>query len=183
MEIEKNPVKEYLFNYIKNSEKRFQTLFSQAKFDVIINDLIENCYNKVSLMKDKEESLGVLSIGILHYMLTNAMLTSQRKIEYQGIEIDIIIPDFKTLEKDPKRALIICIPKTVNEKMIKEKLKQIYKIQLEKQNVWLVLTKDLQFNVKTFVIQKENSSFSQIIYDIANFVKVQGQNNLKIFHV
>ena len=116
-------------------------------------------------------------------MLTNAMITSQRKIEYQGIEIDIIIPNFKTLEKDPKKTLIICIPNTTDEKWIKEKLNQIYKIQSEKQNVWLVLTKDLKFNGKTYLIQKGNSSFSQIIYDIANFVNVQGQNNLKILRV
>lgn len=183
METEKNPVKEYLFNYIKKSEKRFQKLFYQTKFDIIISDLIENCYNKVSLMDNEEESLGVLSTAILHYMLTNATLPSQRKIEYQGIEIDIIIPDLKTLKKDPKKTLIICIPKTINEKVIKEKLKQISKIQSEKQNIWFVLTKDINLNSKTYVIQKGKSSFSQIIYDIGNFVNVQGQNNLKILRV
>lgn len=183
MEEEHNPVKEYLFSYIKKSEKRFQKLFSQTKLDVIINDITKNCYQKVSLMNDKEESLGVFATGILHYMLTNALLTSQRKIDHQGIEIDIIIPDLKTLEKDPKKTLIIYIPKTLDENLIKEKLEQIYKIQSEKQNIWLVLTRDIGLKVKTYVIQKENSSFSKIIYDIANFVNVQGSNKFKILRV
>jgi hypothetical protein len=179
---ESNPIKEYLFNYIEKSEKRFQVLFSETKMNEIIDDILDNCYYKVAVMENKEESLGVLVTGILHYMLTNAILTSQRKVEYQGIEIDIVIPDLKTLEKDPKKTLIICIPKTLDKKIIQEKLEQLQKIQPEKQNIWLVLTQDLGFD-KTFVIQKEKSSFSNIIYDIAQFVNVQGHNKFKILRV
>ncbi len=182
MEEQSNPVKEYLFNYIKKSEKRFPQLFSQEKMTEIINDILDNCYDKVALMENKEENLGVLATGILHYMLTNAMLTSQRKVEHSGIEIDIIIPDLKTLEKDPKKTLIICIPQTLDKNTISEKLKQLQTIQPEKQNIWLVLTEDLGYN-KTFVIQKEKSSFSNIIYDIAKFVNIQGQNKFKILRV
>jgi hypothetical protein len=182
MEEQSNPIKEFLFNYIEKSEKRFQQLFSQTKMAEIINDILDNCYDKVALMENKEENLGVLATGILHYMLTNAMLTSQRKVEYDGIEIDIIIPDLKTLEKDLKKTLIICIPKTLDKNTIKEKLEQLQTIQPEKQNIWLVLTQDLGFD-KTFVIQKEKSSFSNIIYDIAKFVNVQGQSKFKILRV
>ena len=183
MEEESNPVKEYLFSYIEKSEKKFQELFSYQKMDEIIDDILDNCYHKVALMNNKEESLGVLATGLLHYMLTNAMLTSQRKIEHQGVAIDIVIPDLKTLEKDPKKTLIICIPKSLDKNIIKKKLEQLQKIQPEKQNIWLVLSKDLGFKSKTYVIQKEKSSFSNIIYDIAKFVNVQGQNKFKILRV
>ena len=179
---ESNPIKEYLFNYIEKSEKRFQVLFSETKMDEIIDDILDNCYYKVAVMENKEESLGVLVTGILHFMLTNAILTSQRKVEYQGVEIDIVIPDLKTLEKDPKKTLIICIPKTLDKKTINEKLKQLQKIQPDKQNIWFVLTQDIGFD-KTYVIKKEKSSFSNIIYDIAQFVNVQGQNKFKILRV
>jgi len=182
MKEESNPIKEYLFNYIKKSEKRLQQLFSETKMAEIINDILDNCYDKVALMENKEENLRVLSTGILHYMLTNAMLTSQRKVEYKGVEIDIVIPDLKTLEKDPKKTLIICIPKTLDKNTIKEKLKQLQTIQPEKQNIWLVLTQDIGF-AKTFVIQKEKSSFSNIIYDIAQFVNIQGHDKFKILRV
>ena len=182
MEEESNPIKEYLFSYIEKSEKRFQQLFSETKMTEIINEILDNCYDKVTLMENKEESLGVLATGILHYMLTNAMLTSQRKVEYKGVEIDIVIPDLKTLEKDPKKTLIICIPKTLDENTIKEKLEQLQTIQPEKQNIWLVLTQDLGFD-KTFVIEKEKSSFSNIIYDIAQFVNIQGHDKFKILRV
>ncbi len=182
MEEESNPVKEYLFSYIEKSEKKFQELFSHQKMDEIIDDILDNCYDKVALMNNKEESLGVLATGLLHYMLTNAMLASQRKVELQGVEIDIVIPDLKTLEKDPKKTLLICIPKTLDENIIKKKLENLQKIQPEKQNIWLVLTQDLEFG-KTYVIQKEESSFSSIIYDIAQFVNLQGENKFKILRI
>ena len=179
---ESNPIKEYLFKYIEKSDARFLQLFSQTKMNEIINDILNNCYYKVALMEDKEESLGVLATGILHYMLTNAMLTSQRKVEYQGIEIDIVIPDLKTLEKDPKKTLIILVPKTLDKKIIQEKLEELQKVQPEKQNIWLVLTQDLGFG-NTYVIEKEKSSFSNIIFDIAQFVNVHGESKFKILRI
>ncbi len=181
---EKNHLaKDYLFSYIKNSEKRFQDLLSQTKFDKIINEILENCYDKVSLMENKEESLGVFATGILHYMLTSAMITSQRKIEHKNIKIDIAIPDLKTLENDPKKTLIICIPKTIEKNYIKKKLTQLQQVQPEKQNIWFVLTHDVKLGCKTYVIKRENSTFSKIIYDIGNFVNLQGSNKLKILRV
>ncbi len=182
MQEENNPIKEYLFNYIEKSEKKFAELFSQKKMDVIIEDILDNCYDKISLIDDKETSLAVLATGILHYMLTNAGLTSQRKIEYQGMEIDIVIPDLKTLEKDPKKTLIVYIPKTLDKKIIKEKFEKIHTVQPERQNIWIVLTQDLGFE-QTYVIKKEDSSFSKIIFDIAQFVNVQGHNKFKILRV
>jgi len=110
-------------------------------------------------------------------------LNSQRKIEYEGIEVDIVIPDLKTLEKDPKQTLIICIPKTSNKEEIEKKLTELYKIQPEKQNVWLVLSQKLDFENRTYIIQKDNQTFSKIIFDIAQFVNVHGQNKFKILRI
>jgi hypothetical protein len=182
MEEESNPIKEYLFNYLEKSEKKFSKLFSQTKIDEIINDILNNCYYKVALIDNKEESIGVLATGILHYILTNALLTSQRKVEYRGVEVDIVIPDLKTLKKDPKKTLIICIPKTLDKNTIKEKLEQLQKIQPERKNIWLVLTQDTGHD-KTYVIQKDQPSFSKIIFDIAQFVNTQGHDKFKILRV
>ena len=134
-------------------------------------------------MGQKEESLGILATGLLHYLLTNATISSQRKIEYDGIQIDIVIPDLKTLQIDPKKTLIICIPKTIDKTSIEQKLDQLQKIQPIKDNIWLVITKKLDFQNKTYVIEKDNASFSKIIYDIAQFVNVQGQSKFKILRI
>ncbi len=182
MQEEPNPIKDYLFDYLKKSEKRIQELVSQSKFTEIIDDVLENCYDKVILMGG-EEGLGILATGLLHYLLTNTLIPSQRKIDYNGIQIDIIIPDLKTLEIDPKKTLIVCIPKTIDKIIIEQKLDQLQKIQPIKDNIWLVTTKKLDFQTKTYVIEKKNASFSKIIHDIGQFVNVQGQNKFKILRI
>ena len=183
MQEEPNPIKDFLFDYIKKSEEKIQELTSQSKFTEIIDDVLENCYDRVISMGEKEESLGILATGLLHYILTNALISSQRKIEYDGIQIDIIIPNLKTLEIDPKKTLIICIPKTIDKNTIEQKLEQLQKIQPIKDNIWLVITKKLGFQNKTYVVEKKNASFSKIIYDIAQFVNVHGQSKFKILRI
>jgi hypothetical protein len=183
MQEEPNPIKDFLFDYIKKSEEKIQELTAQSKFTEIIDDVLENCYDRVILMGEKEESLGILATGLLHYILTNALVSSQRKIEYDGIQVDIIIPNLKTLEIDPKKTLIICIPKTIDKNTIEQKLEQLKKIQPIKDNIWLVITKKLDIQNKTYVVEKKNASFSKIIYDIAQFVNVHGQSKFKILRI
>jgi len=182
MQEEPNPIKDALFDYL-NSEKKIQDWTSQSKFAEIIEDVLENFYDKVVSMGEKEDSLGILATGILHYILTNALIPSQRKIEYKKIEIDIIIPNLKTLEIDPKKTLIICILKTSDKNVIKQKLDGLEKIQSVRENIWIVTTKKIDFQNKTYLIEKKNSSFSKIIYDIGEFVNVQGKNKFKILRI
>ncbi len=142
MSDEINPIKEYLFEYIEKSEYIVK-LITEKKFDIIINKIIENCYDKIISMDEKDEAVGVLATGILHYLLTNALLNSQRKVDYQGTELDIVIPDIRTLEKDPKMTLLIIIPKSSNKKVIEEKIIQLTKIQPIKENIWVVLSENI----------------------------------------
>jgi len=120
---------------------------------------------------------------LLHYLLTNALINSQRKVEYKGTEIDIAIPDIKTLENDPKKTLLICIPKSSNKKIIEEKISQLEKIQSEKENIWVILSENIVIDKKSFVLSKKNNSFSKIIFEIAQFSNVGGTNKFKILRV
>ena len=183
MQEESNPVKDFMFEYIKNSEKKLEQYILEKKFSDIIQDIIINCYDKIIKIGKKEESIATLATGLLHYLLTNALLSSQRKIEHKGIEIDIVLPNLKTLEKEPEKALIIYIPKTIKKNEIQEKLEQIYKIQPEKQNVWLVLSQNMDFENKSYVIEKKNNTFSEIIFDISQFLNVHGENKFKILRI
>ncbi|AFS80797.1 hypothetical protein NKOR_04545 [Candidatus Nitrosopumilus koreensis AR1] len=182
MEEEENPIKDYLFDYIKKS-KSIPDLISQKKFDVVIDEIIQNCYDEIISMDEKDISVGIFATGILHYLLTNALLNSQRKIEYQGMELDIVIPDIKTLEKDPKMTLVICIPKSSDKKTIEEKISQLEKIQPIKENIWVVLSENIKTDKKTFVLSKDNSSFTNIIFEIAQFSNVGNANKFKILRI
>jgi len=179
---EVNPIKDYLFEHIEKSNS-IENLIHEKKFDVIINEIVENCYDKVILMDKKEEAVGILATGILHYLLTNALLSSQRKVDYQGMELDIVIPDTRTLEKDAKMTLLILIPKSSDKKIIDEKISQLRKIQPTKENIWAVLSEDISIDCKSFVLSKDNNSFSKIIFEIARFSNVGGSNKFKILRI
>jgi len=182
MEDETNPIKEYLFDYIKNSET-IPKLIHEKKFDAIIDEIMENYYEKIIVKEEKNESIGILATGILHYLLTNALITSQRKVEYLGEELDIVIPDIKTLKKDPKKTLLICILKTSDINKINKKIQKLEKIQSEKENIWLVLPENIPTEKKSFILSKENNSFSNIIFEIAKFSNVGGSNKFKILKI
>lgn len=181
MSEESNPIKEYLFEYLES--KKIQELTSQSKFPELINDVLENCFDKVILMGEKEESIATFATGLLHYLLTNALIPSQRKIKHKDVEIDIVVPNLKTLENDPDKALIIHIPKTMDVNEIKQKLDSLKKIQPNNKNIWLVLSKKIDFQNNTYVIEKNNPSFLKIIVDIGQFINVQGQNKFKILRI
>jgi len=182
MEEEPNPVKDYLFEYIENSEI-IPKLIAEKKFDQIIEDVTKNCYDHILSMGQKDEVIGVLATGLLHYLLTNALITSQRKVSYGNIELDIAIPDTKTLEKDPKKTLLICIPKSSDPAIINEKISKLNEIQSEKENIWIVLSENISTDKKTFVLSKEGNSFSKIIFEIAQFSNVGGTNKFKILRI
>jgi len=182
MSDEENPIKDYLFEYIEKSNT-IPKLISEKKFDIVIDEIIENCYDKIILMDKKEESVGILATGLLHYLLTNALLNSQRKVEYKGLELDIVIPDVRTLEKDAKMTLLILIPKSSDKKIIDKKISQLNEIQPNKDNIWVVLSEDISIDSKSFVLSKENNSFSKIIFEIAQFSNVGKSNKFKILRI
>ena len=183
MQEDPNPVKDYLFDYLSKSKEKIEKLISEEKFSEIIDNVIENCYDKIITFGGKDESVGVLATGLLHYLLTNALINSQRKVDHKEIEIDIVIPDIKTLEKDPKKTLLICIPKSSNKNIIEGKISQLEKIQPERENIWVVLSENVSINKKYFVLTKENNSFSKIIFEIAQFSNVHGTNKFKILRI
>ena len=182
MSEESNPIKDHLFEYIKKSNT-IAKLISEKKFDLIINEIIENCYNKIILMDKKDKAVGILATGILHYLLTTALLSSQRKVDYQGTELDIVIPNIKTLDKDAKMTLLILIPKSSDKKIIDEKIAQLTKIQPIKENIWVVLSDDVSIDCRSFVLSRENDSFSKIIFEIAQFSNVGKSNKFKILRI
>ena len=105
------------------------------------------------------------------------------KVEYQGVELDIVIPDTRTLEKDSKMTLLIIIPKSSDKKIIDGKISQLKKIQPMKENIWIVLSEQMQLDCKSFTLSKNNNTFSKIIFEIAQFSNVGKSNKFKILRI
>ena len=81
MSDEVNPIKDLLFDYIEKSNN-ITNLIVEKKFDILINEIIENCYDKIILMDKKEEAVGILATGILHYLQSKKSRLSRNGIRY-----------------------------------------------------------------------------------------------------
>ena len=188
-------IKNCLFGYLEDSSSRIASQMSRDEFDVVINDVVKSCYdevvsiggngdnNVIIITTTKAASLSVLATGLLHYLLTASLITSQRKIDYNGCAVDIVIPDIKTLKDDPKKALLLCIPETTNVKAINELISRLEKIQPQKENIWLVLSKEIPISNRRYVLAKEDNTFAEIIFDISKFVQVNESSKFKILKI
>ena len=135
-------IKSKLFEYIASS-KTLPKLVAAQDFDGVSHNIILTCYNEIlsigleyDLSRDK--ILEILATVILHYGLTKAFVKSQRKIIYDKTHLDIVIPDVKTLVKDPLRTLVICVATTEQADTIYDKMLAISKIQPTHKNIWLI---------------------------------------------
>ena len=103
---------------------------------------------------DSEKPLSILCEALLHFLLTITSLPSQRKIILKDLEIDLIIPDLKNLNKDPKKNLIIKFDKDSSTINYVERLHNT--ISIYRENVWIVSPTPLDINSKNrnYIIYK-----------------------------
>jgi len=178
MEEEINPVKEFLFNYLE--KEGIQSHLSLKNSTEIIKEIISDCYSKVLQFDgDKNENTAILVTGLLHYMLTNLLIPSQRKVVINKFELDIVVPDIRTLSSKPQNALVIFIPKKIESGYIQNKIMEISKMQPNKENIWVIVPKEVNCEQKTIIISQE--SFANILNEINDFISSKNIRQFKIF--
>jgi len=130
---------------------------SIPKIKEILSKTIATIYEKKenidSDYNNFEKPLSILCEAFLHLLLTTTFLPSQRKIMLNELEIDLIIPDIKTLYKDPKKTLIIKFDK---DSSTLEYIKKIDNIQKNKENIWIVSSSPLDTNYRNYVVYNSN---------------------------
>ena len=189
-------LKSTIFDYINNSST-IPKLATKHDYDGIVQDIILACHDKIKSLAQKRgasynTALYVLATVILHYTLTKALIKSQRKITYDSIELDVVIPDIRVLKQNASQSLIICIAIDDDINKICTKLSAISKIQPRHQNLWLVVTSNdmkcpqftiLSESTKKFQISSQsNCNFTTIFSEIKSFLKhnQNSSNNLSI---
>lgn len=176
-----SPVKDILYEELsKITEKKIQIEISKNNSSKIISEVISKCYPKIQQISlNLDEDIGIFAESLMHYLLTIAIISSQRKVLLKNIEIDVVIPDLRTLESNPKDSLIIIFPKSRDTNVITKRISDIEKIHTFKENIWLVLSEDLAFKNRTYVIKNESNSLHKIIDDINEFYSSRKQSKLK----
>ena len=180
---EDTPIKEILYNVIKElPEKEIQTLFENGNHSKLIENLFEKTLPRINTISGGiNEKLGILSESMSHYILTEMLIPSQRKIVYKDIEFDIIVPELSVLKNRSEDAIIIYFAKSSDIEKIQKKINELQKIQKNTKNIWVVLHNKINLSCKTYLITKKENSFSNLFTDIKKIVVDKKQDRLRIF--
>lgn len=167
-------VKAVLFEHIQKSDA-VPRLVAAGRPGMAAQGMVRACHDRVAgLCETPGTASGVLATGIMHYVLTRMLVRSQRSIRHDGEELDIVIPDAKTLAEDPGRALVICAPKTADASAIRGALRGARRVQPERGNVWAVLSEEAAkngpYDAKSFVVTRDGGSFARIFAEIQEFL-------------
>jgi len=179
-------IKEILYNAIKNyQEHKIISDIAQGDSPETINTLCKECMPILEKIEGKKSEKTIsFAEGLIHYLLTVALIPSQRKITFASVDVDVVIPDISTLTSMPENALVIAFPKTEDLASIKKRITELAKIQPHKENIWLVLENDLPLEVKTYKVDNsQKEPFANIINDIIWFTSSRKQSKLKIFKI
>lgn len=177
-----SPVKDILYKELSNiTENKIQVEISKKNSSKIISDIISNCYPKIKQISlNLDEDLGIFAESLMHYFLAVSIIPSQRKVSKNDIELDIVIPDLRTLQSNPKDSLIITFLKSKNKDLIKNKILELEKIHPIKNNIWLVSHENLELKNRTYQIKNGINSLNIILDDINEFYSSRKQSKLKI---
>jgi hypothetical protein len=178
---EPSPIKDLLYQAIQSiPENTIQERLAKSP-ESLMREIFSRA-NINALSGDKTENYEAFAESLMHYILTNTLIPSQRKVAIDQIEIDIVIPDVRTLRSSSKDAIIIIFPKTDNPESILQRLEEIGTLQQNMKNIWLVQKSSLALPYTTYEIDG-NHSFFDIISDIRNAIAGKPQSKFKIFKV
>lgn len=169
-------VKEVLYsaiNEIGREKIRMEVTSNISAAAKYCNDIVNKC---TPLLDSDDETLGTLCEALLHFMLTAAVLPSERKVAFNGAELDIIVPSLKALDRNADKCLVIQV---VKNRADPGKVRQAESVQPNRENIWIVSAKKTQAK-RSYSL--DDASFSKIIPDIHAFLSSKGIRNLKLLH-
>lgn len=177
-------LKEILYNAISNyGEQRILSDVVQGESPDVIKVISEHCLSEIGKSEAvKSETYGSVAEGLLHYLLTISMIPSQRKTSFQSVEIDVAVPDTRTLGTSSQDVIVISFPKTNDVDAIKSQVKKLSQIQPNSNNIWIVLENDVSTDAKVYTL-KDSMTFANIINDLISFSSNKKQSKLKIFKI
>lgn len=159
-----------------------------------INMLISEFDNYASSIDyDEEKNNATLVTALMHYMLTECMIQSERKVTINDVMLDIVIPTTRILRANASNALVITI---VNDDL---KVNLLESVQPNRENIWLILpqkeyTDEFLDRIREYRIYAMDKyidvlsprvkvlRLSSIIDDIRGFLKSKGLKGLSILY-
>ena len=148
------------------------------KFSELFEKIFETTINSLDGINEYEKH-GIVAESLTHYLFTEMLIPSQRKISFKNTELDMIIPSISELKKNTDNTILVYFAKTSNIDEIKQRIQKIKIIQNSDSNIWVISKNDIQIPQTTYTTKKE--SFSKFLKDTQTFVKTKKMNRLNIF--
>ena len=149
-----------------------------GKFSELFEKIFESTVNSLDGINEYEKH-GTLAESLTHYLFTEMLIPSQRKISFKNTELDMIIPNIAQLKKNSNNTILIFFAKTSSIDEIKKRIQKIKMIQNADSNIWVISKDDIQIPQITYTTKKE--SFSKFLKDTQTFVKTKEIGKLNIF--
>ena len=176
---ESSPIKDALYAKIDGiGQEQIHQLLLKKKFSELFERIYEPVIHSVQDI-DEYEKHGTLAESLTHYLFTEMLIPSQRKITFENIELDILIPNIAELQKDSQNTIVIFFVKTSNIEEIKQKIQNIKKLQNDDAKIWIISKDDIEIPQSRYITEKE--SFGEFLKDAQNFTKTKKMNKLNIF--
>ena len=176
---ESSPIKDALYANIDDvGQDRIHKLMLDTKFAELFEKIFETTINSLDSINEYEKH-GTLAESFTHYLFTEMLIPSQRKISFENIELDMIIPNLEELRKNNDNAIVILFAKTSNNMQINERIQEIKKIQKKDSNIWIISKEKMNISQSAYAI--ERNSFGEFLKDAQNFIKSRKINKLNIF--
>jgi hypothetical protein len=174
-------IKDILYSTIDKigrAKIRMEVIGEIERSEQSCNEILEKCKSRMGDQLD-DESFGTLCEALLHFMLTASLLPSERKVNWKGAELDLVVPSLKMLSKSPEKALVIQIIKGNGDLT---KIKHAQSVQPHDGNIWIVSAKRLEVDHKNYYLGSIQFPYSRIILDINAFLARKGDRGLKLLH-
>lgn len=177
---ESSPIKDALYAEIDRiGQDKINDLLLKKEFSDIFQNIFEKAIDKIKENVSEDEKFGTLAESITHYLFTEMLVPSQRKISYENVELDLIIPNTLELKKDSQNVIIVLFTKTSDMIEIQKKISQIKTIQQEDDNIWVISKHLLDISQRSYAT--DNVSFGGFLRDAQNFIQSKNMNKLNIF--
>ena len=176
---ENSPIKDALYAEIdKIGQKKVHNLLLEGKFSELFEKIYESSINNIDGV-DEYEKHGTLAESFTHYLFTEMLIPSQRKITFANTELDMIIPNRAELKKNLNNVVLIYFVKTFKNDEINLKIQKMKEIQKSDANIWIIAKENISIPQVSYTTKRD--SFSRFLKDAQNFVKIKEMNKLNIF--
>ena len=177
---ESSPIKDALYAEIDRiGQDKINELLLKKEFSIIFENVFDKAINKIKEDIGEDEKFGTLAESITHYFFTEMLVPSQRKISYENVELDLVIPNTLELKKNSQNAIIVLFVKTSDITQIQNKISEIKTIQEKDHNIWIISRHLLDISQRSYTTDK--ISFGEFLNNAQNFIQTKKMDKLNIF--